>query len=100
MKRITDLKIDFTQQKQRFSLTFFLGLLVFVTLLLALGFAFLTVMLLVMLGVVGDGNQVFGTFLPVLLIMIGASLVIGAASSLLLGKFPLRPINTVINGNE
>lgn len=98
MKRITDLKIDFTQQKQRFSLTFFLGLLVFVVLLVALGFAFLTVMLLVMLGVVGDGNQVFTTFLPVLLIMIGASLVIGAVSSLLLGKFPLRPINTVING--
>ena len=62
MKRITDLKIDFTQQKQRFSLTFFLGLLVFVVLLVALGFAFLTVMILVMLGVVGDGNQVFGTF--------------------------------------
>lgn len=95
---IKDLKIDFTQQRQRFSLTFFLGVLVFVVLLFALGLAFLTVFLLVTLGVVGDGNQVFGTFLPVLLIMIGVSLVIGAVASLLLGKFPLRPINAVING--
>ena len=95
---IRDLKIDFTQQRQRFSLTFFLGLLVFVVLLVALGLAFLTVFLLVTFGVVGDGNQVFTTFLPVLLIMVGASLVIGASLSLILGKFPLRPINTVING--
>ena len=42
MKRITDLKIDFTQQRQRFSLTFFLGVTVFVVLLFALGWGEIT----------------------------------------------------------
>ena len=83
--------------KHRFSLTLLLAIIVFLVLLVALSLAAFTVYLLVKLDVIVsiDGQVDLGSFL---LLMSLISLVIGSALTVLLGKFPLSPINKLVNG--
>ncbi len=82
--------------KQRFSLTLIFAVIVFVVLLSAVGLAALAIYIFSLTGVSGgfDDEITVGNFI----LYAGAvSLVIGAAISLLLALFPLRPVNDLIN---
>ena len=84
------------QRKHRFSLTLMLSAVVFCVLLIASVFALLIVTVLSQTGVI---NQVGDTFdvKDIVWLMVLISIVIGTGITLLAGKFPLIPINEMIN---
>ena len=85
------------ERKQRFSLTFLFSIVVFVVILCAIAISAVTVYILAMAGVLvtdGQGIDLGAT----ILLMIGISIVIGWAISVILGgSIPLKPINDIIN---
>ena len=95
--KTTDISEKRKIQKERFSLTLLLTIIVFLILLIALSLAALTVFLLVKLNIIVsiDGQVDLGSFLFFMSLI---SLVIGSALTVLLGKIPLRPINKLVNG--
>lgn len=97
MSKQMDVKIDFNEQKQRFSLTLLFGAVVFLILLTAIVISVLAMFLLAWLGIIGSesGEIRFGS---VLLFMSVISLIIGFLIALVLGKIPLSPINKLVNG--
>lgn len=97
MNKEKSVNIDFNEQKQRFSLTLLFGAVVFLILLTAIVISVLAMFLLAWLGIIGSkaGEIRLGS---VLLFMSGISLIIGSLIALLLGKFPLNPINKLVNG--
>lgn len=97
MSKQKNVKIDFNEQKQRFSLTLLFGAVVFIILLSAIIISVLAMFLLAWLGIIGSevGEVRFGS---VLLFMSVISLIIGSLMALLLGKFSLSPINRLVNG--
>ena len=97
MNKGKSVNIDFNEQKQRFSLTLLFGAVVFLILLTAIVISVLAMFLLAWLGIIGSevGEVRFG---PVLLFMSVISLIIGSLIAILLGKFPLNPINKLVNG--
>lgn len=85
------------KRKRRFSLTLMFAISVFLVLAVALSLAALLVYLLIKLGIiVSVGEPV--DFGAVLLFMSVISLIIGFGITVLLGKIPLKPINTLVNG--
>ncbi|MBR6577799.1 MAG: HAMP domain-containing histidine kinase [Clostridia bacterium] len=97
MSKEKSVNIDFNEQKQRFSLTLLFGAVVFLILLTAIALSVIAMFGLAWLGIIGSkvGEVRFGS---VLLFMSGISLIIGSLIALLLGKFPLNPINKLVNG--
>lgn len=97
MSKEKSVNIDFNEQKQRFSLTLLFGVVVFLILLTAIVLSVIAMFGLAWLGIIGSevGEVRFGS---VLLFMSGISLIIGSLIALLLGKFPLNPINKLVNG--
>ncbi len=97
MSKQKSVKMDFNEQKQRFSLTLLFGAVVFLVLLAAIILSVLSMFLLAWLGIIGSepGEIRFGS---VLLFMSVISLIIGSLMALLLGKFSLGPINRLVNG--
>lgn len=97
MNKAGGIKIGFNDRKQRFSLTLLLAGVVFFSLLFAIGMASVIVYVLVKFQIIGiaDGEINLGT---VLLFMLLISLIIGCTMVVLLGKFPLKPINKLVNG--
>lgn len=91
------IRIDFNEQKQRFSLTLLLAMVVFIVLLAAVLLAGGLVILLIRLNVFGGSAEEI-KLVHILLAMAGISLVLGSAIVVLLGKFPLKPINKLVNG--
>ena len=85
------------KKEHRFSLTLLLVLVVFIVLAAALTLAALLVYLFVRLGVIASADEQvdFGT---VLMLMSVISIIIGSGMTFLLGKFPLKPINKLVNG--
>lgn len=87
------------KREQRFSLTILLGAVVFVVLVVALTLAGALLYILVRTGIFdalsSDGEI---NLVELLLIMCATSLIIGFAITVLLGKFPLKPINKLVNG--
>ena len=84
------------EQKQRLSLTLLFTGLVFVFLLITMVFVGLIIVLLVHMDLLRTGNGALrtGTFI----IIIGlASIVIGTGLSATVGRYPLRPLNAIIN---
>ena len=84
------------QRKYRFSLTLMLSAVVFCVLLLASLFALAIVSILAKTGVI---NQMGDTFAlkDIVWLMVLTSIVIGTGITLAAGKFPLIPINEVVN---
>ena len=84
------------QRNHRFSLTLMLSLVVFFVLLIASLFALLIVTILSKTGVI---NQLGDTFdvKDIVWLMVLISIVIGTGITLLAGKFPLIPINEMVN---
>ena len=84
------------QRNHRFSLTLMLSLVVFFVLLVASLFALLIVTILSKTGVI---NQLGDTFdvKDIVWLMVLISIVIGTGITLLAGKFPLIPINEMVN---
>ena len=83
-------------QKQRLSLTLLFTGLVFVFLLITMMFVGLIIVLLVHMDLLRTGNGALrtGTFI----VIIGlASIVIGTVLSATVGRYPLRPLNAIIN---
>ena len=85
------------ERKQRFSLTFLFSIVVFVVILLAIAISAVTVYILAIAGVlVSDGQGI--DLGATILLMIGISIVIGWAISVILGgRIPLKPLNDIIN---
>lgn len=97
MKRVNGIKINFNEQKQRFSLTLLLAAVVFAVLLVALLLAAGLIVLMVQLGMFGKNAEDI-TLSQIVIAMGLISLTMGAALVFLLGKFPLQPINKLVNG--
>lgn len=91
------IRLDFNEQKQRFSLTLLFGAVVFLILLTAILLAVLAMLWLAHVRLIGNkaGEIRLGS---VLFFMSCISLIIGALISLLLGKVSLNPINKLVNG--
>lgn len=85
------------KKEHRFSLTLFLALIVFIVLLVALSLAAILVYFFIGWGIISsiDGKLNLG---ELFLFMWLISLVIGAGITVLLGKFPMNPINKLVNG--
>ena len=83
--------------EHRFSLTHLLAFIVFIVLVVALSLAALFVYLFVRWSIIDtiNGKVDFGNRLLFISVI---SLVIGAAITVLLGKFPLKPINKLVSG--
>ena len=84
------------ERRQRLSLTLLFSGLVFLFLLATMIFVALIILLLVHLGHLhmGDGELQTGTFI---LIIALTSILIGTGLSATVGRYPLRPLNTIIN---
>ena len=84
------------ERKQRLSLTLLFSGLVFVFLLLTMVFVALIILLLIHFDLLtqGDGSLRTGAFILVIAL---ASVVIGTVLAATVGRFPLRPINGIIN---
>ncbi len=97
MSKQKSVKIDFNEQKQRFSLTLLFGAVVFIILLSAIILSVIAMFLLAWLGVIGSepGEIRFGS---VLLFMSCISLIIGSIMAIPFGKISLDPINKLVNG--
>jgi len=94
---LEEMKEKAKKREHRFSLTLFLAFIVFIVLLVALSITALFVYLLIRWDIITsiNGEVDFG---ELLLFMSAISLVIGAGITVLLGKFPLRPINKLVSG--
>ena len=97
MKTVKDVKIDFNERKERFSLTLLFSIVIFLILLSAVGIAAAVVYFLIKFEVIsgmtdGPSNGWIIVFMSII------SLVIGSTISVLLGKIPLKPINKLVNG--
>lgn len=97
MSRSNPLKIDFNERKQRFSLTLLLATVIFLVLLSAVILSTVASVILYWFGVFGE-NVADINIVSVLLFMSVISLIIGSLIAIFLGKIPLRPINTLVNG--
>jgi signal transduction histidine kinase len=97
MKKRRGIKAGFQEQTQRFSLVVLLAIVCFIVLLsavlLAIGLVFLLIRLNVFEGVPEEIRMS-----NIVLILILTSAVMGWALVLLLGKFPLKPINLLVDG--
>lgn len=82
--------------KQRFSLTMTLAIIVFVVIVLAVGLASLAIYIFSLTGLTGgfSDEMSVGAFIGYAGII---SVIIGAGISLLMAFFPLRPVNDLIN---
>ena len=82
--------------KQRFSLTITLAIIVFVVIIAAVGLASLAIYIFSLTGLTGgfEDEISVGAFIGYAGII---SVIIGAVTSLLLALFPLRPVNELIN---
>ena len=84
------------ERKYRFSLTLVFSLVIFIILVAAIGVAGVIVGIFTKLGLIG--NLMGEASVASMTIYIGIfSLIIGASISMLLGKFPLKPVNDLIN---
>lgn len=85
------------ERKERFSLTMLFAALVFAILFVSVALTLGVVYLLTFMGWVPayDGTAV--ETMPVLMLMVMISLVIGFGTAVLAGHFPMKPINKVIN---
>ena len=84
------------QSKHRFSLTLMLSVIVFCVLLIASLVALTVVTILAYTGVISRVGDTFKVS-DIVWLMVFISIVIGTAMTLLVGKFPLTPINELVN---
>lgn len=84
------------ERKHRFSLTLLFSAVIFAILFIAIALAMLAVWIFTEAGVLSRAMEEMNIWLIAGLVG-GISLLIGATVSLLFGKFPLKPINTLIN---
>lgn len=84
------------ERRQRLSLTLLFSGLVFLALLVTMIFVALIIMLLVHFGLLqtGGGTLRTGSFI---LVIVLTSILIGTVLSATVGRYPLRPINNIIN---
>ena len=97
MKKRGSLKAGLQKNTQRFSLVVLLAIVCFIVLLIAVLLAIGLVFLLIRLNVF-EGIPEEIRMSNIVLILILTSAVMGWALVLLLGKFPLMPINQLVNG--
>ena len=88
-------RLNFEEQKQRFSLTLVFSAVVFAILLVALALAGVAVGLLVKFEVIGSGDNLKVSHIIILMVIISA--VMGTSITILTGRFPLKPVNNLIN---
>ena len=84
------------ERKHRWSLTLIFSAVVFIILLLAIALTVGAVYLLLLVGVIGDIEGDIDISLVILLMSL-ISLVLGSVIVFFTSKFPLRPINNLIN---
>lgn len=85
------------EKKHRFALTLMLSSLVFVVLLATMSIVVLALSIMVRLEIFSDLNPDSpGTTLLIVLSAV-ASIIIGTALSTLIGKIPLKPVNSIMN---
>ena len=97
MNKMKAIRSVIDEQKQNFPLTLLLTVIVFIILSVAIGLAAIVVYVLVTLGVFGGTAEEIKLG-AVLAIMSLISLFIGSTITILLGKFPLKPINKFVGG--
>ena len=92
---VTDI-FKFNERKSRTSLTLVFAIFVFVMLLIAIAVAAVTLYIFAGVGiiVVEDGKL---RLIPVIMVMSTVSVIIGAGVAFFTSRFPLRPINEMIN---
>ncbi len=86
------------EHKQRFALTLLFSLVVFIILVITISIVNLIVLILARLGFFASNRFNLSVVEFVLVMITGASLAIGTLIAVLLGKIPLKPFNTMING--
>ena len=86
------------EHKQRFALTLLFSLVVFIILVITISIVNLIVLILARTGFFTSNRFDLSVVEFVLVLITGASLAIGTLISVLLGKIPLKPFNTMING--
>lgn len=85
------------ERKNKWSLTIFYSLIIFATLLLALGLAALVSYLFVRFGVIFEFGEVSREVSSIVWIMAGMSFILGTTITFFSSKFTLRPVNHCIN---
>ena len=95
-KQIAEIFSKINERKSRTSLTLVFAIFAFVMLVIAIGVAAVTVYIFAGVGiiVIDDGRI---KLIPVILIMFVVSVVIGAGVAFYTSRFPLKPINEMIN---
>lgn len=95
-KKLVSGLFKITERRSRSSLTLVLSIFVFVMLLIAIAVAVATIYIFAGFGiiVVKDGQL---RLIPVILVMSTVSLIIGAGVAFFTSRFPLKPINEMIN---
>ena len=83
-------------KKQRYSLTLSLAGIVVAMLIMAFSLAILTALILIETGAFLN-TEVLVDALILLLIFIGVSVIVAFVLVLMFGKFPLKPVNQLIN---
>ncbi len=86
------------EHKQRFALTLLFSFAVFCILVLTIGIVNIIILLLARQGFFTSNRFNLSVVEFIMLLITGASLAIGTLIAVLLGKIPLKPFNTMING--
>ena len=84
--------------KQRFALTLLFSFVVFCILVITVLLVNVIVLVLAQFGVFNDNQMDISVVELIMILITGASLAIGTLISVLMGKIPLKPFNTMING--
>ncbi len=86
------------EHKQRFALTLLFSFVVFCIFVITIGIVNVIVLLLARQGFFASNRFELTVIEFVLLLITGASLAVGTLIAVLVGKIPLKPFNTMING--
>lgn len=98
MYKMKDKRIKTEEHKQRFALTLLFSFVVFCILVITVLIVNVIVLVLAQFGVFANDQMDISVVELIMLLITGASLAIGTLISVLMGKFPLKPFNTMING--
>ena len=98
MYKMKDKKNKTEEHKQRFALTLLFSFVVFCILVITVLIVNVIVFVLAQFGFFANDQMDISVVELIMLLITGASLAIGTLISVLMGKFPLKPFNTMING--
>lgn len=98
MRKSKDKANKTEEHKQRFALTLLFSFVVFCILVITIIIVNVIVLILEQFDFFSDNRFSLSVVEFIMLLITGASLAIGTLISVLMGKIPLKPFNTMING--